>query len=320
MTRTAAGTKTYLAISFTLIFLFSIELLQAQDETVKKLQAEANRELKGAPADTLPRDWHKGGVISLTLAQGSLTNWAAGGDKFSLSINNFIHAYANYKKDKHSWDNNIDFYLGYVKTTSLGNRKNDDRFEYLTRYGYALHPRLNLSGLFNLRTQFFKGYQYPEANQRLYVSNFFAPAYLLLSAGLDYKPIKDLSIYFSPATARWILVRDTSLGKYYGVDPGSKKDFQFGSFASINYKKDINKTVSYTGKLDLFSNYRHNPQNIDLYMTNLFAAKISKFLSVTYSLTFIYDDDVKLFGPSKDAPRLQTQSLLGVGLLLNVAK
>src|SRR6185295_8976195 len=102
-----------------------------------------------------------GGIFSLNLAQGSLSNWAAGGDKFSISANGFINAYAYYKKDKHSWDNNFSMYLGYVKTTTLGTRKNDDRVEYFSKYGYALTPKLNLSGLFDIRTQFFKGYTYP---------------------------------------------------------------------------------------------------------------------------------------------------------------
>ena len=42
------------------------------------------------------------------------------------------------KKEKHSWDNTFDFNLGYVKTTSLGSRKNDDRFDLLSKYGYAI--------------------------------------------------------------------------------------------------------------------------------------------------------------------------------------
>jgi hypothetical protein len=29
---------------------------------------------------------------------------------------------------------------------------------------------------------------------------------------------------------------------------------------------------------------------------------------------FIYDDDVRLFGPNKNAPRLQIKSLTGLGL------
>lgn len=302
------------------LILFSALLyassLIAQDETIKDLKTEAGKTLTKDPNDTIPEVWKTGGVFSLNLAQGSLSNWAAGGEKFSLSANTFINAHAFYKKDKQSWDNNFDFFLGYVKTTSLGTRKNDDRFEVYSKYGYALTPKLNLAGLFDLRSQFFKGYTYPDASTKQYSSNFFAPAYIILSPGLDYRPAKNLSIFFSPVTARWIIVKDTVLSTLYGLDAGEKTMFQFGAYASINYIANLGKVVTYNGKLDLFSNYKHQPQNIDLYMTNVFTAKLSKVLSATWNLSLIYDDDIKAFGPDRNAPRLQLQSLIGVGLLV----
>src|SRR5215831_11493165 len=143
-----------------LIFLLSCYTTFCQDTTMERLKAEASKSITKNPNDTIPQIWKTGGVISLNLAQGSLSNWAAGGENFSLSVNSLVSLYAYYKKDKHSWDNQFTWNLGYVKTTSLGTRKNDDRVEYLSKYGYALNPKLNLSGLFNIRTQFFKGYDY----------------------------------------------------------------------------------------------------------------------------------------------------------------
>jgi len=32
----------------------------------------------------------------------------------------------------------------------------------------------------------------------------------------------------------------------------------------------------------------------------------------------IYDDDVKIFGPYRNAPRLQLKSMVGVGILLKM--
>jgi hypothetical protein len=302
------------ALSF--LFLLCFYTAISQDATVQDLKTEAGKTITKDSNDTIPKIWKTGGVLSLNLAQGSQSNWAAGGEKFSLAANGFINAYAFYKKDKHSWDNNLDFNLGYVKTTSLGTRKNDDRIEYLSKYGYALNPKLNLSGLFDIRTQLFKGYTYPDATTKVYTSNFFAPAYILLSPGFDYHPVKNLSIFISPATARWVIVNDTALSTLYGVEAGKKSDFQFGAYASVSYLANLSKVVTYTGKVDFFSNYKHNPQNVDVYMTNLFAAKISKVLSVTYSLTLIYDDDVRQFGPNLNAPALQVQSLFGAGLLV----
>src|SRR4051794_5413669 len=257
-------------ILFLILFLLAGKLF-SQDQTVKDLQSDANKSIQKDPNDTIPEKWKIGGIYNLNISQGSLSNWAAGGDKFSISVNSLFHAYAFYKKDKNSWDNTLDFNLGYIKTTSLGTRKSDDRFEYLSKYGYALNPKLNLSGLFNIRTQFFKGYTYGDNNTKVYASNFFAPAYIILSPGFDYHPVKNLSIFISPATARWIIVKDTALSTSYGVEAGEKTDFQFGAYISINYMANLGKVVTYTGKLDLFSNYKHKPQNIDLYMTNLFA-------------------------------------------------
>ena len=289
----------------------------AQDETVRKLRTDSERKISKDPNDTASKIWKTGGLFSLNLAQGSLSNWAAGGEDFSLALSSVLSLYGYYKKGKYSWDNTFDFNLGYVNTTSLGSRKNDDRFDLLSKYGYAIAPKLSLSGIFNLRSQFFKGYTYPD-NIKTYSSSFMAPGYILFGVGVDYKPNKDLSIFISPSTARWVIVRDTALANkgLYGVTPGKKSNLEFGAFVTINYMKEINKALTYKGRLDLFSNYRHNPQNVDIYMTNALSAKISKVLSATWSLDLIYDDDVKLFGDNQNSAALQVKSLVGVGLLV----
>jgi len=298
-------------------FIFLAGDIIAQDQTIKSLQAESSKSIKKDPADTIISTWKKGGLYSLTISQASLNNWAAGGDEFSLSVNSILSMFAFYKKDKHSWDNTFDFNLGYIKTTSLGGRKNDDRFDLLSKYGYALNPKLNIAGLINIRSQIFKGYSFVN-NLKTLSSNFMAPGYLLLSAGLDYKPTKNLSIYISPTTARWVIVRDTALSNKgaYGVTPGKKSNFEFGAFATINYLKDISKNVTYKGRLDLFSNYKRNPQNVDLFMSNILNVKLSKVLSATWGVDLIYDDDVRLFGPNKNLPGLQVKSLVGIGILV----
>lgn len=291
----------------------------AQDETIKKLQNDAGIGIKKDPADTAQQLWKKGATIGLNLAQGSLSNWAAGGDDFSLSINAVVSTFAFYKKDKHSWDNTFDLNLGYVRTTSLGGRKNDDRIDFVSKYGYELNPKLNLSGLFNFRSQLFKGYTYSDQS-RVFASDFLAPAYILLSPGLDYKPTANLSVFVSPATVRWVIVNDDSLSAkgLYGVDPGKKSRTEIGAFMSVNYTAMLGKSVSYKGRMDLFSNYRDEPKNVDLFMTNLFAVKLSRYLSATWSLDLIYDDDVELFGPNKNRPALQLKSLVGVGFLVKL--
>ncbi|MGB3005173.1 MAG: DUF3078 domain-containing protein [Chitinophagaceae bacterium] len=303
-----------------IVFLFAVlttNVVFSQDQTVKELQAQASKTIKKDAADTSKKFWRKGGLYGFNLGQGSLSNWAAGGDEFSLSVNTLLSLYAFYQKDKNSWDNTFDVNLGYIKTTSLGNRKNDDRFDILSKYGYALNPKLNLATLFNLRSQFFKGYTYSN-NIATLSSNFFAPGYVLLSLGLDYKPTKNLSIFVSPLTSRWVFVNDDFLSAKgaYGVTPGKKSNNEIGAFASVNYLKDFNKFMTYKGRLDLFSNYKRKPKNVDLFMTNALTAKIGKIFTVTYGLDMIYDDDVRLFGPTKTSPGLQVKSIFGAGFQL----
>ena len=291
-------------------------ILSAQDQSVKALKDESGKAIKKDEADTAQKQWKKGGIYSLAIAQGSLNNWAAGGDNFSLSVNSLLSLYAFYKKEKNSWDNTFDFNLGYVNTSSLGSRKNDDRFDLLSKYGHALSPKLNLSGIVNLRSQLFKGFNY-EDDIKTFSSAFLAPGYLLVGVGIDYKATKNLSIFISPATARWIIVKDTALSNkgLYGVEPGKKSALEFGAFVTIGYLKEFNKFITYKGRLDLFSNYRKKPQNVDLFMSNVLNARIGKIFSVSWSVDMIYDDDVKLFGPNKTSPALQLKSLVGIGLL-----
>lgn len=304
---------------FSLLCICAVLNASAQDETVRGLRDESGRQIKKDPNDTTDKTWKRGGIYNINISQGSLSNWAAGGDDFSLSINSVLSLFAFYKKDKHSWDNTADLAFGYVNTTSLGSRKNDDRIDLLSKYGYALGSKWNLAGLVNFRSQLFKGYTYDGDAVRTLSSAFLSPAYILVSPGFDCKPNADLSFFISPITARWTIVKDDSLSAkgVYGVEPGKHSNGEFGAFASVNYLKESrNKTITYKSRLDLFSNYRNNPKNIDIYFINVLNFKLSRILTLTWSVDMIYDDDVRLFGNNNDGAAMQLKSLTGIGLLL----
>lgn len=291
----------------------------SQDQSIKEMQERAGKEIKRAPIDS-GKVWKTGGVLNLNFGQGSQSNWAAGGDDFSLSIASYLGFYAFYKKDRYSWDNTIDFNYGLVNTTSLGTRKNDDRIDLMSKVGYGLTKNLNLTGLVNFHSQFSKGYNYNSDDTREILSDFMAPGYVLVSVGLDYKPAEGLSIFVSPITSRWTFVNDDSLSSKgaYGVIPGERVKNEIGAFSSINYLKPLSKTIAYNGRLDLFSNYEHNPQNVDVMMNNMFTAKLSKVLTASLGLDLIYDDDVKLFGKDHDSPGLQLKQIIAVGISLKL--
>lgn len=287
----------------------------AQDAAIRKLQAESLRPVKRYVPDSLIKKWKSGGNYSLTIGQGSLSNWAAGGDEFSFTVNTILQLFSYYRKGRNSWDNTLDIFFGYINTTSLGSRKNDDRFDLISKYGYSLNKKLNLATLFNVRSQFMRGYTYPN-NVKTFASTFLSPAYIIFSQGLDFKPTKQVSIFFSPITARWVVVANDALSNRgeYGVKAGANSIGQFGAFGTMTIEKYFNKKVLYRSRLDLFSNYQRQPQNVDVFITNVLSTKIGKNLAFNWNVDLIYDDDVRLFGPRKSSPGLQAKSIIGLGL------
>jgi len=312
--------KKPLLLSISLVLVST--LCFAQDIPVRQLPTEVFRTIT-KPVDTVKYTWKRGGIFNFNMAEGSQKNWAAGGDNFSITLNAYVNYFLYYQHKNQTWDNNLDFNLGFLQTTSIGARKNDDRLDFLSKYGIRVDTsnKLYISGLFNFRTQFFDGFTYDGLGGKIFSSTFLSPGYLILSAGMDYKPTTELSIFFSLLTDRATVVANPSLSKQrlYGVDSGHHIVNQFGGFASINYSHSFGKNIAYKARVDLFSNYAVKPQNIDVYMTHYLTFKINKYLSTTYALNLIYDDDVKLFGKMNNSPALQIQSQIGIGLSIPFA-
>ena len=307
---------------FGVLSILIIQAGMAQDKTVQQMRNEANRAINKDPKDTIPKIWKTGGLLRLTMTQGAQDNWAAGGDKSTLGLASFFSGYAYYKLGKHSWDNTIDLAYGFLNTTSLGTRKSDDRIDVLSKYGYDIGKNWYVSGLFNFRSQFSPGYAYPSDGQKVLTSDFLSPAYVILSPGLNYMPNKKFSFFISPATFRWVIVKEDSLSSVgaFGVDSGKHVKMEFGAYASISYTTNLSETAVYTGRLDLFSNYRHKPQDVDINFTNLLAVKVTGILTMTLAFNLIYDNDVSTVKSDGTAggAKPQLQELLGIGLAVKL--
>ena len=296
---------------------------QAQDPAVQDLKDQAAKSVNKDPKDTAVKTWKLGGLFNLNLNEGSLSNWSAGGDKFSFSVNAYLNVFAFYKKNKSSWDNSLDLAYGIVNTTSLGSRKASDRIDLLSKYGYAISKKWNAAALFNLRTQFTNGYAYSKTtagkDTSSVISKTFAPAYVLFSLGADYKPNDHFSLFISPLTERWVVVSDRLIKPFYGVDSNKNARNELGAFVSANYTAKLGANFVYKTKLDLFSNYKQKPQNIDMYWTNSITAKLTKYINFSFNLDMIYDDDTRNVNPVK-GPAPQWLQLMGVGFAYNFNK
>jgi Protein of unknown function (DUF3078) len=302
----------------------AISFLHAQNNTQSLANAVNGATITKDPNDTIKMTWKTGGLMSLTFNQAALSNWAAGGDKSAISLNSILNLYAYYLNGKNSWDNFLNAQYGMTNTTSLGTRKTNDIFDITSRYGYDMGKKFFLTALFDFRTQFAPGYNYPTTDTRALTSDFLAPAYALLAVGVMYKPNSNFSIFVSPITARELIVHNDSLAAQgaFGVDTGKTSRFEFGAYASIIYNTNLSKTASYSGRLDLFSDYLNNPQNVALYMTNVLNVKVSSVISMMLSVTMIYDDRIKSVKAdgSYGGPALQLQETMGIGFAYKFAK
>jgi hypothetical protein len=77
-------------------------------------------------------------------------------------------------------------------------------------------------------------------------------------------------------------------------------------------------TVTIINRLQLFTNYIHNPQNIDVDWEMIVTARLNWFTDVRFNTHLIFDDDTKTDkmdeGVIKKTARIQFKEMLGFSL------
>jgi hypothetical protein len=293
------------ALIFCLIFFINS---YSQDRTVKELLIVSTRPIQSLDSN----GWKLSGTFILNMNQGALSNWASGGEENVLGVNSIFNYAVHFRHNKHTWDNYTDLALGFQNATSFGKfRKIDDRIDVTSKYGYLVNHHWYLGLLTNFNSQALAGYDYSvESEQK--VSGFLTPGKIILSPGLDYKTAGRFSLFISPVTVRWNLKHDPDLFHVpkFGVDSSQKVNTEFGAFVTAKFTASFTKWATYYSRIDLFSNYKTNPENIDVLMNNLLTMRFTKIFATNFSFDLIYDDDVK--------KRLQIKEVLGIGLTVKI--
>jgi len=280
------------------------------------------------------RGWQRGGTGTLNFSQVSLSNWAAGGQS-SLSLLGLGSSYAHFRGDNHTFDLAGNLVYGLLKAGKAKLRKNDDRLEVNARYARSFAQNWSYAAQLNLKTQLTPTNDVVKTDSLL--SRFFAPAYILASIGFEYKPGEAFSLFLSPTTGKFTVVADQTLSDAgaFGVraarrgtdgrvvaGTGERLREELGAYLNARYRRPVMANITYQTRLELFSNYFHNPQNIDVNWENLLDFKINKFFSASVATTLIYDDDI-LVPLNQDEQnsnltargrRIQFKETLGIGL------
>ena len=274
--------------AITLLFLFSIIAVSAQETAVDTTKL-----------------WTKKGNISLLFNQSSYNKQWLGGGTSNIAGNLGVNYDFNYKNGDVVWDNK--FILAYGLSKIKGDAKTaktDDRLELNSLWGKKLNGQWYYSMYFNFKTQMDTGLD----KNAVKISHFFSPAYFQFGPGFLWKKNDNLSVNFSPAAAKLIVVHPhfTQFGPSFGVLQGDSSRFEFGASISGYYKLNLMTNVSIENRLNLYSNYLDNPQNIDLdYQMNVIM-KINKYLSANLAFQTIYDDN--------SIQAFQTREVFGLGV------
>ena len=267
--------------------------------------------------------WKQGGVLNLNASNTGFSNYWQGGGIRSVTVNGLFNIFATYEKDKTNWENTLDLAFGNSKLGDQPFLKADDRIDLNSKFGYGLSEKLSLSSLLNFRTQFAPGFEFVNndfENGRM-ISRAFAPAYINLGAGLDYKPAKNFSLYYAPLNGKVTIVGVDSLRTRYMPEEYADNTtrFELGSFLKLQYRTKIMENVTFQTKADLFSNYLKNFGNIDVNWENLINMQVNKYLVISFFTHTIYDDDIKFDITDENGnvtgkgPRTQFKRTLGVG-------
>ncbi len=264
----------------------------------------------------------------LALNQGLLSNWVKGGES-NISTAFDVTWYADYLNKPYlvSSNNFVRLKYGLIASTSNGVRTNIDLFETNSKLNHKAFGRFDFSATALFKTQIMKGYDYP--NDSVPVSKFMNPAILTLGLGLDYKPDKLTSINISPLSYKGTFVPDISMidQTKYGVAKDRRSKHEPGASVLISHEFKPFKTVSVKNRLQLFTNYIHNPQNIDVDWEMIVVASLNWFTDVRLNTHLIFDDDTRtllftrgkdpVLGPDglqKKTARIQFKELLGLSL------
>ncbi len=321
--------------SFLILLLISFTSFAQVDSTTAKPIADT---IIPAPKDT---SWKTSGFIGINLNQTSLSNWQGGGQD-NFAVNGIFTYDINYKKGKNQWDTRFDAQYGMMKTgNQLVFRKNVDQLFAMTKFNILASKKYWFYTLVaDFRSQMSPGYNYyADSIAPGIVSNFMAPGYIQLALGMDFKVEDYFSMMLAPLAGKITVVNDKGLADAgaFGVapavrdtagnvvTPGERVRYEFGGRVTIKFKKELSKNIAVDTYADFFSNYGHNPQNIDVVWNTIVNFKITKLFSAMISTKLIYDDDIIIkydwnqdgkFDHKNDiyGPRVQLLNNFGFGL------
>ncbi len=297
------------------------EIMPADDIPISKAKPDITL-AKIRPLKEIPVYWTYSLTGSFSLNQNYLTNWAQGGESSIASMFDIggVAKYTN-KESKSEWTNRARLRYGSVRTKEQGLRVNTDIFELNSQYNKLIINKLDFSSVIYFKSQVAKGYNYP--NDSIAVSKFLNPGTFTIGAGVEYKPVKNTLLNFSPVSFKNTFVLDTTAinQTVHGIETGKRSRQELGGQLVIRNTVALYENLKISSNVRLFSNYIDKPQNVDVDWETTFEQQINWLFSIRLNFHLIYDDDIRFAVKSDDGIErkvAKTQFNQFLGLTLSV--
>lgn len=282
--------------------------------------------------------WSQKNKASALLSEVAFVNWNAGGSNSISALFSFESA-LKYSYRHLVWQSVLISRYGINKQENQGLRKTDDILDVSSTFGFRRNEFTNwfFSSRFNFKTQFTKGYNYPDDTNVL--SRFMAPGYLFVGGGIEYgKNIEEFSLYFSPLTIKTTFVLDEKLSNAgsFGVTPavyddegnvleeGERIRNEIGILLTSVYEKEIFQNVLLSNYVSFYTDYINEFGNIDVDWQINFDFKVNNYMKANFGSHLKYDNDVKTLVENEELDEFETKGsmvqwkqILGVGVIVD---
>ena len=269
--------------------------------------------------------WKHWTKLGLNVNQAMFSDsWAQGGVS-SIALTALANHKSEYTKNKFSFLTEVDLQYGRIQNDFLNkevvtlSKKNVDRIFWDNKFSYKITPRWSLFTSLTFESQFDKGFTYAKDSLgNEYVSgtksNFFAPARLTESFGLEYAPDKTFSLMFGTGTARQTFVLDTSVNETdYDLEEGKRVKnvlaFQIRAKLDRNITENFNVKSEYVMTAD-YKKVDDPSHRLDL----ILSAKVTRLVQVSLRGTMVYDADFIDKDRGRNKPEIQLSQALALGL------
>ena len=253
--------------------------------------------------------WRREATLMAQITQNYVTdNWYQGGSS-SFAALGIAKGQVSYITDRFTWENTGEWRMGgsTVSADSLHKiNTTDDLFRIYSKANLRIVPKVFTSISAEIETRLLPTYK---SNSMSLKSAPFSPFRFNMGIGIDYKPVKNLSVSVSPISYKVIHIADTArvLSTDYGLEAGQRTQHNVGSSMRIEYTWKPVREVALETKFYMYTNYRH--VELDLEVNCDFI--INRFLSARLMLHPRYDSSVIMTGDTH--AKIQFRELLSIG-------